>query len=76
MRDNTGDMPLPRKVRGEGGLDSAYYGKKTEGGRGGTGRNGSSPAPSGDTKDPMGNWRDGTTGKGKEAAPVPKNQGQ
>lgn len=67
--DNTGDMPLPSKVGGEGKLDSAYMGPST------VGSNGQGPAPSGTVMQPTGSADQGTSGHGsKEENSLPQGR--
>ena len=63
---NDGEYPLPSKVGGEGGLASA----NTEGSV--VGRNGQGDSGLGEVKQPI--HPGGTSGSGKEHAPIPVNE--
>lgn len=76
MHDNTGDMPLPGKVHGEGKLEHLGLNdpEMFEGGRQGNGGGGSEPAAPGHLATPLGSYADGTHGQGQKANPVPASQ--
>lgn len=64
--NNDGEYPLPTPVNGKGGLASANVDTPT------IGKNGQGEPGLGEVKQPI--HPGGTSGKGKEKAPVPVNE--